>query len=168
MSEYQPSARSVGFFERLARLDSGGRARLKRAAGKAIGEARDTLGLFYSLVPPGLPPSQEETYFLAATLYPLAEAGVRGDLGAALRRARLASNAKGLDRRVEILLDADAAQLPFRLRQAVSFLQSNRVRVNWPRLLDDLLFWSHPERLVQRRWARAYFGEAAAKPENPE
>lgn len=159
MSDYQPSARAGGFFERLERLDPGGRARLKRSAGTPLGESREALGLFYSLLPAGVPPSDEEVFFLAATLYPLAEGGGSGDLGAALRRAKQTSNAKGLDRRVEILLDADGAQLPFRLRQAIRFLQSNRVRVDWPQLLDDLRFWTLPERRVQRRWARSYFAD---------
>ncbi len=71
-------------------------------------------------------------------------------------------NAKGLDRRVEILLDADEMQLPYRLRQAIHFLQANRTRgtlVNWPQLLEDLLNWAHPTRFVQRKWAKSYFAK---------
>jgi CRISPR system Cascade subunit CasB len=157
MSEREPNPQVAAFFERLQRLDPGERARLKRAAGQTLAESRDALGLFYSLLPFGMPPAKEEIYFFVATLYPMAEGGNSGDLGAALRRARQDKNAKGLDRRVEILLDADATQLPFRLRQAIRFLQSNRVRVDWPYLLQDLLYWTHPDRFVQRQWARSYF-----------
>jgi len=145
------------FFERLEGLDAAGRARLKRNAGNSLAESRGVLGLFYSLLPPDVPAYQEETFFLVATLYPLAEGGNQGNLGAALHRARTKDNAKGLDRRVEILLDADEAQLSFRLRQAIHFLHSNRVRVNWPSLLQDLLRWNAPKRFVQQRWARSYF-----------
>lgn len=145
------------FVERLERLDPGERARLKRNAGKPLAESRDALVLFYSLLPQGVPHSQEEMYFLVATLHPLADGGGTGDLGTALRRARQEKYAKGLDRRVEILLDADESQLPFRLRQAIRFLASNRVRVNWPLLLQGLLSWTHPERFVQQTWARSYF-----------
>jgi CRISPR system Cascade subunit CasB len=67
-------------------------------------------------------------------------------------------NPKGLDRRVEILLDSDLTQLPFRLRQAVHYLSSKRVAVNWQQLLQDLLRWSHASRIVQKSWARSYFG----------
>ncbi len=149
------------FFERLERLDAGGRARLKRNAGNSLTESRAALGLFYSLLPPGVPVYQEETYILVATLYTLAEGDGQGNLGAALRRARTKDNAKGLDRRVEILLDADEGQLSFRLRQAIRFLHASRerARVNWPRLLKDLLRWNSPKRFVQEQWARSYFAD---------
>ena len=159
MSEHKIDPRVVLFCERLAQLDPGERARLKRSAGKRLAEATDVLGLFYRVLPRSVPQGQEELYFLAATLYPRAEDGGKSDLGASLHQARQAANSKGLDRRIEILLDADETQLPFRLRQAVHFLASNRVRVSWPYLLDDLLDWSHPKRFVQERWARSYFAD---------
>jgi CRISPR system Cascade subunit CasB len=158
MSEYQPDPRIASFIARLERLDPGGRARLKRSAGESLNEARE-VGFFYSLLPAGVPEFQEGAYFLLATLFPLADAGSGSDLGASLHRARGDKNAKGLDRRVQFLLDADATQLPFRLRQAVHFLKSNRVKVDWGRLLDDLLHWTHPDHFVQRRWARSYFAD---------
>ena len=157
MTERESNPQVNLFIERLHRLDAGERARLKRNAGRTLAECRDVLGLFYHLLPPDVLPYQQETYFLAATLYPLVVGGGQGDLGAALRRARQSANARGLDRRLEVLLDSDESQLPFRLRQAVHFLQSNRVRVNWPLLVDDLLHWNAPGRGVQKRWARSYF-----------
>jgi CRISPR system Cascade subunit CasB len=160
MTERELDPKVAAFFERLDRLDAGGRARLKRSAGQSLAESRDALGLFYSVLPRGVSAFQEDMYFLAATLYPMAAGGGRGDLGDSLRQAQQGKNAKGLDRRVQILLDADEAQLPFRLRQAIHFLQSTRTRVNWPRLLDDLLRWTHPDRFVQRQWARSYFAES--------
>ena len=104
-----------------------------------------------------MPRYQEETYFLVATLFPLAEGSDEGNLGASLYRARDAKYAQGLDRRVEILLDADREQLRFRLRQAVCFLDSKRVPVNWPLLLQNVLAWESPRRYVQEQWARSYF-----------
>jgi CRISPR system Cascade subunit CasB len=160
MTERELDSKVAAFFGRLDRLDAGERARFKRSAGQPLAGARDVLGLFYHVLPPGVPAYQEAMYFLAATLYPMAEGGGKGDLGDSLRQAQQSKNTKGLDRRVEILLDSDEAQLPFRLRQAIHFLQSNRVRVNWPRLLDDLLYWTHPDRFIQRRWARSYFAES--------
>ena len=159
MSDYEPPENVRRFFERLASLDAGGRARLKRSAGQPLAESRGSLGLFYSVLPRGVPAYEEDAYFLAATLFPLADGGGKGDLGAALRRGKNDRNAKGVDRRMHILLDSDAAQLSFRLRQAISFLQSCRVSVDWPRLLDDLLHWRSPRRHVQRRWARSYYAE---------
>jgi CRISPR type I-E-associated protein CasB/Cse2 len=158
MSEYQPDPRIASFIARLERLDPGGRARLKRAAGERLKEARE-IGFFYQLLPQGVSEYQEETYFLLATLFPMAAGGNGGDLGLSLQKAKQQKNVKGLDRRVQFLLDADEMQLPFRLRQSVHFLQSCRVSVNWQKLLEDLLNWNHPEHFVQRRWARSYFAD---------
>lgn len=151
--------RPAWFVERLEALEPGDRARLKRNAGQPLAEARNALGLFYRILPPGVLQAQENAYFLIATLYPLADGGGRGDFGQALRRARSAQNRRGLDRRIEILLDADETQMSFRLRQSVCFLQSCRVRIDWTSLLEDALRWNHPERFVQRKWARSYFAE---------
>ena len=109
----------------------------------------------------------QEAYFLVATLYPLAESGSHRNLGATLRAARTAGNSPGIDRRMEVLLEADVEQLPFRLRQAVRFAQSNRVPVNWRQLLRDVLWWEHPDRFVQRQWAEAYFGEQVRQHQRP-
>lgn len=158
MSDKEPVSNQAYFIARMQSLDVGDRARLKRCAGKTLSEAKDVLGLFYSLLPHGLPQYQEEVYFLVATLYPLAGEGGKVDLGSSLAQARNASNNKGLDRRMEVLLNADLPQLHFRLRQAIHFLQSCRVNVNWLQLLDDLLHWDHPDRYIQQRWARSYFG----------
>ena len=158
MNEVLKVSRSTGFIARLEKLDAGDRAKLKRNAGKTIAEAHEVMGFFYGLLPPGVSQYHEEVYFLLATLFPLAASGGKGDFGNHLRVAQNSQNSKGLDRRVEVLLDADLNQLHFRLRQAVHFLQSCRVHVNWVQLLEDLLQWSHPDRFVQQRWARSYFG----------
>ncbi len=165
MNEREPRDVVAVFCNRLQALEPSERARLKRNAGKTLAEAsQGALGLFYRLLPPAVPPFQEETYFLVATLYHLADDGGAGDLGSALRRARREANRKGLDRRVETLLDADETQLAFRLRQVAHYLQSQRVQVNWALVLDDLLQWTHPQRYVQQRWARSYF----AGPQRPD
>jgi CRISPR system Cascade subunit CasB len=158
MTKSEPRAQVTVFVQRLAALEPGDRARLKRSAGRSLAESRAALGLFYRLLPAGVPEREEETYFLVATLYPLVDAGGEGNLGGALRRARNPQNAKGIDRRFEILLDSDAAQLRFRLRQSVHLLQSVRQPVDWTTLLNDLLYWEHPDRSVQKRWARSFFG----------
>lgn len=162
MPQLELSEKVEKFLQNLSALDAGGKARLKRDAGKPLAEAQ-SLGLFYRLLPYGLSAAQEEVFFLLATLYPLADGGGTGNFGASLRRARDPKNHKGLDRRVEILLDSDITQLPFRLRQTVRFLKSNRVTVNWQQLLEDLLRWNYSNRAVQKQWARAYFGVSQPK-----
>jgi len=166
MDEREIDPRVAQFIHKLDGLDEGDKARLRRNAGKAISEAGDVTGLFYRILPSGVPMQQEEIYFLVATLFPLNENGGAGNFGASLRRARTSSNDKGLDKRVEILLDAELSQLSFRLRQAVQFLRSNRVSTNWAKLLNDLLYWSHPDRFIQRNWARSYFSTYNKEQEN--
>jgi len=166
MSETISDPRITEFCQKLTQLDAGAKARLKRNAGRTLAESRQVMGLFLNrLLPYGTPRYQQETYFLVATLYPLdPAAGGSGSLGAALRRAK---ESDSLDRRFEVLLDADEAQLPFRLRQMVRFLYSKRVPVHWPLLLRHLLAWKSEKRWVQERWARDYFvGSAPAGPED--
>jgi CRISPR system Cascade subunit CasB len=158
MTDQEPVTNQAIFISRLKNLDAGDKAKFKRSAGKTLAEGRDVMGLFYSLLPHGVAQYQEEIYFLVATLFPLAAEGGKGDLGTSLNQAQSTKNSKGLDRRVEVLLDADLNQLHFRLRQAIHFLQSCRVNVNWLQLLNDLLHWDHPDRYIQQRWARSYFG----------
>lgn len=56
------------------------------------------------------------------------------------------------------LLDADTDQLPDRLRRVVAYLRSKSKGLDYPRLLSDLLQWRRPDRSVQRRWARQFYG----------
>ena len=96
MSDTQDVPRTKIFISRLEHLDSGSRARLKRSAGKELAAAGDALGLFYSLLPYGVPQYQEETYFLTATLYPPAEGTPKGNFGEHLRTAQTAKNSNCL------------------------------------------------------------------------
>ncbi len=170
------------FVSNLSKLEDGDRAKFKRNAGQTLNDSRDVMGLFYNklLRDIHLGEWDEETYFLVATLYPFDKRGRQaggadsdegdGDgntavshphntpsFGKSLRGIRTDNNSNGLDRRVERLLDADASQLPFYLRREVQFVTNEGGRINWAHLLDDLLKWDHPDRYIQRRWARDYF-----------
>lgn len=172
------------FCRNLARLDDGDRARLKRSAGKALAESRQVQLMFFQRVLPRAITSDSlaDRYFLLATLYPFDKeqrkrdraTGARnnnpddnapGDtisaasgrsLGATIRLARSDGNSAGFDRRFARLLDADSQQLPFQLRQAVRLLAASGKHIDWPQLTRDVLAWDHPDRYVQRRWARDY------------
>ncbi|MCI0396335.1 MAG: type I-E CRISPR-associated protein Cse2/CasB [Chloroflexi bacterium] len=161
------------FLENLAGLDDGERALLKRSAGQTLAESGRAMFLFFQkLLPYGVPRRQEESYFLLATLYPFdkrqrqarqeqegeaAPAVERiGGLGDSLRRARNEQNETGFNRRLARLLDADAQQLPFQLRQAVMRLANDWVPINWAQLAEDVLNWDRPGRYVQKEWAREY------------
>lgn len=163
----------TAFVERLQKLDPGDRARFKRNAGLAMDESHNALGLFYKklLYDRPLKDWEEETYFLVATLIPFekkpnqAKEGATGEqperprnFGASLGQIRRRiTGVEGLDTRFERLLDADQQQLPFYLRREVQFLFNEGGRIDWTKLLRDLLNWDNPDRFVQRAWAREYF-----------
>jgi CRISPR system Cascade subunit CasB len=158
------------FVAALERLDAGGRARLKRNAGRTLAEARDIHRVFFQALPYEVREHEQEDYFLIATLFPLvAHHAQAGSLGATLRQVHHLRGAphanrenhqvSSLERRFQTLLDSDREQLPFRLRQAVRLIAAHRdeARLNWEQLLRDVRQWEHPERFVQLRWARDYF-----------
>jgi CRISPR system Cascade subunit CasB len=67
-----------------------------------------------------------------------------------------------ISRRLRILLDADldvslGGTLPYRLRRLITLALSRDARIDWAGLLTDLESWEHPDRFVQRRWARDFF-----------
>jgi len=157
MNKQEKESQANAFIKKLEMLNPVDLARLKRNAGRSLAEARGVNMLVYRLLPLNISSDHTEMYFLVATLYPLANGGGSGNFGASLRRAQSITNRKGIDRRIEALLDAEGAQLSFRIRQAIHFLHSNRVSVNWYQLLEDLLHWNHPERFVQQSWAREYY-----------
>lgn len=161
----------TNFLDRLIHLkdnDRGAMAVLRRNAGLSIAESQGALDVFYRLLPFDIK-YDEEFYFLIATLYPLNPQNVyEGNLGDAMATLRQKRGNTALDRRMAILLDAQTERLPsgvvipgelgFRLRQTVKLLASAEVRVNWHDLLRNVLNWNHPEKWVQKSWARAYFG----------
>jgi len=159
-------------------------AHLRRAAGEWLGELPakrrgPVLSLFYGKLLPDLAGRQEreEDFFLVATLFAIAQMGhdrsqpgsFRGNLGRALRflkaakdQLRTEAGASPMDRRVVALLDAPREALAFRLRQVVRILGTEHIGVDWALLLRDVMDWDRPNRQVQRRWARAYFGKRPA------
>jgi len=154
------------FCGRLRNLDKGETVRLKRAAGKTLAEASGLVQLlFFNLLREGVEREHEETYFLVATLYPLAEASSKlASLGTALQRyRRRLSDPETLDRRVRRLLEADKTRLPFLVRQTVRLLADKDQKIHWPTLLKDLLLWNSENRYVQMRWARDYWATKADK-----
>jgi len=53
------------------------------------------------------------------------------------------------------LLDADADQLPYRLRQMVALLKD--YPIDFEHLLKDLMFWNSSRKTTQTTWARDYY-----------
>ena len=104
--------------------------------------------------------ARESTYYLLASLFAYhPDEGGSGNVGDHFAQAcDPQGNNTATERRFTALLTAHTDDLGFYLRQAISFLRSKEVPVNWQRLLRDILAWGHPDRYVQKRWARAFWG----------
>ena len=167
-AEATPIEEFVARLEGLAQpgAQRGDLARLRRCAGRPLDDCPEVYQLFYRLLPYLARGDErvEESYFLIATLFALDPHSARDrDLGASLRAVATArgAGAAGIDRRLTVLLDAPVGDLAFRLRQVVALCAAAEVAIDWRGLLSDLRRWEAPDRRVQRRWARSYFGRPA-------
>lgn len=163
------------FFGRLMRLSQSAAAgkgdararlaRLRRALGRR-GVAPEAYREIGSALPHDLAPDQHQTYLLVAALFALHAAksdepwyggyvGTDSDFGASCRATGDGSGS--MDQRFSALLEARPADLPYRLRQAVSLCAAKGAGVRYDLLLRDLIAWNDPLRSVQRRWAQSYW-----------
>ena len=145
-----------------ARGDRATLAKLRRGLGKQVGEpgAAERDGWVLQCLPTEVSRTQLNDLCLIASLFGLhPQSDGRGTLGAAFRQLwKENDEADGPERRFVALLNSDPADLPTRLRHAVSLLKGNEIAIDWARLLTDLRKWNRPERFVQRRWARDFWG----------
>ena len=142
-------------------------AKLRRCAGRSLAECPEIFQLFYRLLPYAVrgDDREEERYLLVATLFALDPRSSRArDFGVSMRAVAGSRGAgrEGVDKRMAVLLDSPSDDVAFRLRQVVALAASADIGVNWRSLLSDVLWWDHPARRVQRRWARSYFGGGPA------
>ena len=153
------------FIEYLESLrdDRAALAALRRGLGQPPGAVADMYRYIVPWLSDDAPPWQEAAYYLIASLfaYHPAEGGT-GNMGSHFARARdPQSDNTAIERRFTALLAAHPDDLDFYLRQAVSFLKSKEVPINWHQLLFDVLAWGHPARYVQKQWASAFWGRSA-------
>lgn len=142
--------------------ERGALAALRRGLGQPPGTAPEMFRYVAPFLPANATRAQENAYYLVAALFALHPKSITvGNLGAHLAQARKnAGEDDALERRFTALLAAHPDDLPGYLRQAISFLKSKEVPVNWEQLLFDVQAWEHAERraMVQRNWARSFWG----------
>ncbi len=136
----------------------GALAALRRGLGQPPGSAPE----MYRYVEPFLrstrSQNQEAAHYLVAALFALhPKPGGVGNLGGHMALARSEGGEDALERRFTALLSAHPDDLPGYLRQAVSFLKSKEVPVNWNQLFHDLQYWDHEDRWIQKQWANAFW-----------
>lgn len=142
-------------------------AMLRRGLGKEPGEDANVMRYVVPWLPEKGGMRAELPYFLVASLFALhPQAGGDGDMGAHFRMLQQGKqNEEALERRFTALLSAHEEELGWHLRQAVSLCKANQVAVDWHQLLRDVRGWGHPNRWVQRNWARSFWGRV--KEETP-
>ena len=102
---------------------------------------------------------REKIYYLIASLFAYHQlSNASGDFGAHMKKASEESSPEATERRFTVLLNAHFEEMPDYLRQSVSYLKSKEIDINWPMLFEDLLYWNHPDRFIQRKWANSYWG----------
>lgn len=144
-------------------------AKLRRGLGKRFGETgaadRDGWVLTHTRDEDYVAAAELDRRCLVASLFALHSLpGRRRSMGEAFRKLQTANpDADGPERRFVALLDSHSDDLPDRLRHAISLLKSNEIPVDWQRLLRDLRSWTHPDRWVQRRWAREFWSSGKTK-----
>lgn len=183
----QSLAHARGFINELRAIqkqDRGRMSALKRNAGEML-PGRET-SWFYSLLPKAPEQrKQREVYYLIATLFDFNRLpGRPGNFGQTM--LQLCNNMKRDPkdfRRFHILLDSEfdrvhdpdevespwadgGGELAYRLRQMVMLMASKDVGIDWAELLVDLCSWSHPNRRIQKKWARSFFGDSTPPPAN--
>ena len=152
------------FIEHLERLQENKQAlaALRKGLGKPIGAATEMYAYVVPYIPDEASIHVESIYYLVATLFALHPSSVsEGNFGDHYAQV-LAMNPDArvaLERRFTCLLSAHSDDLPFYLRQSISFLKSKEVSINWNQLFQDLLKWNSPYKTVQRRWANKFWKE---------
>jgi len=73
------------------------------------------------------------------------------------------------EKRFVDLLNTDAEDLSYKLRQAIALIAGNNVGLDWVILIRHLGQWNHADRWVQKEWARKFWAvaEVEANP-NPD
>ena len=153
----------VTYLETLSE-DRAALAALRRGLGQPPGTVPDMYRYVIRRLPKEAYPNSwaEQTYYLIAALYGLHPASGAGrNLGDHFAKT-LDPNPdynEAIERRFTALLTAHPDDLPFYLRQAISYLKSKDVAVNWHQLMWDVRDWGHPERQhrVQKRWATQFW-----------
>ncbi len=104
---------------------------------------------------------------LAAGLF----AWVKGDckqkekvsFGAAFGAGLTLEEKQQREKRFIDLIDTDAEELPYKLRQAVTLVAGDGVGLDWALLIRHIDQWGHPDRWVQRDWARGFWSAVEAE-----
>jgi len=148
--------------------DRGALAALRRGLGQPPGTAAEMFRYVEPYLPQKRSSAQEAVYYIIASLFALHSKPTNvGNMGSHMAAIRVEGGEDALDRRFTALLAAHPDDLPNALRQAISYLKSKEVPVNWNQLFWDLQNWDDkrddPRYSVQKKWASAFWGRSQSK-----
>ncbi len=147
--------------------DSAALAHLRRGLGRKPGAAMEMYPYVGRFLTHETKQSYESAVFIVAALfafYPDAK-NASGNLGASLRQ--LKDKSDSIEKRFVALLNAEADELPYHLRQMIGLLKSGEkpIPVNWEQLFKDIQHWNNDQRFVQRKWAEQFWGNFKSETE---
>jgi CRISPR system Cascade subunit CasB len=87
----------------------------------------------------------------------------RVNFGAAFGAGLTLDEKQQREKRFIDLLDTDTDELAYKLRQAVTLIARNGEKLDWALLIKHLGQWGHPDRWVQKDWARGFWAAAQAE-----
>ena len=164
--------------------DRGKLARLRRGAGKSIGEVNEATMVFFGETPVDLYDDEADDLYTVATLFawhpvngdpvrdpPFRTAWGFGGSLAAIRNRDDGNEDEGVTRRFTALLNSRLEGVPTHLRQLIALLHSRAkdTPINYSQLFFDLRGWEAADRHVQRNWAAGFWcrGSSGAAPAPP-
>lgn len=163
----------ITYLESLAE-DRAALAALRRGLGQPPGAAADMFPYVVPRLPSFVYPGSwtEQVYYLIASLFGLHPiSNPDGNLGDHFARTRDPNpdHNTAVERRFTALLNAHPDDLDFYLRQAISFLKSKDVPINWHDLMWDTLKWDDPEKAIpmRKRWATQFWRRQPTGENNP-
>jgi len=175
-----PREHRHAFIEHLESLVAAGDRAALAALRRGLGKDPGTVAEMHRYVVPWLPAGcsrwQEDAYYLVAALFAWHQGSWHREegspeltnLGASFARLAESVDSDSVERRFVALLNCHRDDLPTHLRHAVGLLKSREIPVDWGQLLGDIQNWTLEGRVVQRSWARAFWGgRPGEKPGTP-
>ena len=162
-AEPNAESRFIGYLKGLEkRQDRAALANLRRGLGKPPKTAMEMFPYLGQFLSHETKADYENTVFIVAALfayYPNAK-HTQGNLGASLRKLKDDKDSKSIEKRFVALLNAEAEDLPYYLRQTIGLLKSNEVAVNWENLFFGVQHWKNEnlKESVQSKWATQFWG----------
>jgi CRISPR system Cascade subunit CasB len=160
--------RFVGMLKRLNNPDNpnrGALAMLRRGLGRPLGEVADMYPIIVPYLPDKIYRKEEKMFYLIGALFAWHPSNTeKGNFGDSLKiLAAARGESESLERRFISLLNCHTDDLPDHIRQHVGLQKSGDIPINWTQLFKDILKWDHPDKFVQKKWAKSFWAK-----ENPE